>query len=172
MGQLLRKGRVGIGRKKSEELFKMEVEAGAMKYHVHGDFWAELKGGSGGLSFTSYQVDPHVNSSLFQCPPPGVQGKLGKWVTGPRYLFPGKTSLEEWRNCIQESQAPWGELATDNIILTVPSANLKDLEDPEPALRLWDEMMGAIAQLAARPFPFCRPERIVADVQISAGGCS
>ncbi|EFB18091.1 hypothetical protein PANDA_013533, partial [Ailuropoda melanoleuca] len=89
-------------------------------------------------------------------------------VPAPYYKL-GKTSLEEWRNCIQESQAPWGELATDNIILTVPSANLQDLEDPEPALRLWDEMMGAIAQLAARPFPFCRPERIVADVQISAG---
>lgn len=39
-------------------------------------------------------------------------------------------------------------------------------------LRLWDEMMRAIAKLAAKPFPFLRPERIVADVQISAGGCS
>lgn len=97
---------------------------------------------------------------------------MGKWVTGPQYLFPGKTSLEDWKNCIQESPAPWGELATDNIILTVQTASLRALEDPEPVLRLWDEMMHAIAQLAARPFPFCCPERIVADVQISAGACS
>ncbi|CAK7295858.1 TRPM8 channel-associated factor 2 [Vulpes lagopus] len=89
-------------------------------------------------------------------------------VPAPYYKL-GKTSLEEWKNCIQGSLAPWGELATDNIILTVPTANLQALENPEPALRLWDEMMCAIARLAARPFPFCRPERIVADVQISAG---
>ncbi|XP_034877193.1 TRPM8 channel-associated factor 2-like isoform X2 [Mirounga leonina] len=89
-------------------------------------------------------------------------------VPAPYYKL-GKTSLEDWKNCIQESPATWGELATDNIILTVPTANLRALEDPEPVLCLWDEMMHAIAQLAARPFPFCCPERIVADVQISAG---
>jgi hypothetical protein len=52
----------------------------------------------------------------------------------------------------------------------VPTANLQALEDPTPLLCLWDEMMQAIARLAAQPFPFHRPERIVADVQISAGG--
>ena len=80
--------------------------------------------------------------------------------------------MQEWKNCVQESLAPWGELATDNIILTVPTADLRTLRDPEPALHLWDEMMQAIARLAAQPFPLCRPERIVADVQISAGGYS
>ncbi|KAM5204962.1 TRPM8 channel-associated factor 2-like isoform 1-T2 [Hipposideros larvatus] len=89
-------------------------------------------------------------------------------VPAPYYKL-GKTSLEEWKRSVQESPAPWGELATDNIILTVPTANLQGLGDPEPVLRLWDEMMQAIARLAAQPFPFLRPERIVADVQISAG---
>uniref|UniRef100_A0A8C3W1F4 Peptidase M60 domain-containing protein n=1 Tax=Catagonus wagneri TaxID=51154 RepID=A0A8C3W1F4_9CETA len=89
-------------------------------------------------------------------------------VPAPYYKL-GKTSLEEWRSRLRESPAPWGELATDNVILTVPSADLRILEDPEPVLRLWDEMMRAIARLAAQPFPFRRPERIVADVQISAG---
>lgn len=89
-------------------------------------------------------------------------------VPAPCYTL-GKTSLDEWRSCIQESLAPWGELATDSVILTVPTAALRALEDPEPVLRLWDEMMRAIARLAAQPFPFRRPERIVADVQISAG---
>lgn len=89
-------------------------------------------------------------------------------VPAPYYKL-GKTSLEEWKSCIQDNMGPWGELATDNIILTVPTENLKALEDPEPLLQLWDEMMQAIARLAAQPFPFQRPERIVADVQISAG---
>uniref|UniRef100_G1RLV1 TRPM8 channel associated factor 2 n=1 Tax=Nomascus leucogenys TaxID=61853 RepID=G1RLV1_NOMLE len=89
-------------------------------------------------------------------------------VPAPYYKL-GKTSLEEWKRQMQENLAPWGELATDNIILTVPTTNLQALKDPEPVLRLWDEMMEAVARLAAEPFPFCCPERIVADVQISAG---
>lgn len=32
--------------------------------------------------------------------------------------------------------------------------------------------MKAVAKLAAQPFPFERPERIVTDVQISNGECS
>ncbi|XP_051007596.1 TRPM8 channel-associated factor 2-like [Acomys russatus] len=93
---------------------------------------------------------------------------IRKAVPAPYYKL-GKTSLEEWKRCIQENPGLWGELATDNIILTVPTASLKDLEDPEPLLQLWDKMMQAVAKLAAKPFPFQRPERIVADVQISAG---
>ncbi|XP_004382418.1 TRPM8 channel-associated factor 2 [Trichechus manatus latirostris] len=89
-------------------------------------------------------------------------------VPAPYYRL-GQTSQEEWRRLIQESPAPWGELVTDNIILTVPTTNLRSLENPEPLLRLWDQMMAAVARLGAQPFPFCRPERIVADVQISAG---
>ncbi|XP_069927481.1 TRPM8 channel-associated factor 2 isoform X2 [Oryctolagus cuniculus] len=97
-----------------------------------------------------------------------VSVTIRRAVPAPYYKL-GKTSKEEWRRCLQGNPAPWGELATDNIILTVPTAKLQALEDPEPLLRLWDEMMQAVARLAAQPFPFCRPERIVADVQISAG---
>ncbi|XP_021508978.1 TRPM8 channel-associated factor 2 [Meriones unguiculatus] len=97
-----------------------------------------------------------------------VSVTIKKAVPAPYYKL-GKTSLKEWKSCIQENLGPWGELATDNIILTVPTTSLKDLEDPEPLLKLWDEMMQAVARLAAQPFPFQRPERIVADVQISAG---
>ncbi|CAO2603415.1 TRPM8 channel-associated factor 2 [Lemmus lemmus] len=93
---------------------------------------------------------------------------IKKAVPAPYYKL-GKTTLEEWKSCIQDNVGPWGELATDNIILTVPTENLKTLGDPEPLLQLWDEMMQAVARLAAQPFPFQRPERIVADVQISAG---
>ncbi|KAB0403395.1 hypothetical protein E2I00_007413 [Balaenoptera physalus] len=59
-------------------------------------------------------------------------------VHAPYYRL-GETSQEEWKRRIQENPGPWGELATDNIILTVPTANLRTLENPEPLLRLWDE---------------------------------
>lgn len=76
---------------------------------------------------------------------------------------------EEWKNLIKYSKTPWGELATDNIILTIPTENLMVLQDPYPMLQLWDEMVQAVAKLAARPFPFERPERVVPDKQISLG---
>ncbi|XP_033047635.1 TRPM8 channel-associated factor 1 isoform X1 [Trachypithecus francoisi] len=89
-------------------------------------------------------------------------------VHAPYYKL-GETTLEEWKRRIQENPGPWGELATDNIILTVPTANLRTLENPEPLLRLWDEVMQAVARLGAEPFPLRLPQRIVADVQISVG---
>lgn len=54
----------------------------------------------------------------------------------------------------------------------MPTANLRTLENPEPLLRLWDEVMQAVARLGAEPFPLRLPQRIVADVQISVGGYS
>ncbi|EDM15519.1 similar to experimental autoimmune prostatitis antigen 2 [Rattus norvegicus] len=89
-------------------------------------------------------------------------------VSAP-YFRLGKTTQEEWKNLIEHSKAPWGELATDNIILTIPTVNLKVLQDPYPLLQLWDKIVKAVAKLAARPFPFQRPERIVLDKQISFG---
>lgn len=81
----------------------------------------------------------------------------------------GETTLEDWKKGLQENPGPWGELATDNIILTVPTANLRTLDNPEPVLRLWDEVMESVARLGAEPFPLRLPQRIVADVQISVG---
>ncbi|EDL13474.1 TRPM8 channel-associated factor 3 [Mus musculus] len=89
-------------------------------------------------------------------------------VSAP-YFRLGKTTQEEWKNLITHSKAPWGELATDNIILTIPTVNLKELQDPYPLLQLWDKMVRAVAKLAARPFPFQRAERVVLDKQISFG---
>lgn len=47
------------------------MEAGVRNPCVHGDFRAEQRGGSGGLSFSVQHVDMHGNRPLFQCPPPG-----------------------------------------------------------------------------------------------------
>ncbi|KAM9311794.1 TRPM8 channel-associated factor homolog [Gastrophryne carolinensis] len=81
----------------------------------------------------------------------------------------GQTSLSSWRQTIRNYPAPWAELITENIILTVPSDAIRSLENPEALMAQWDKFMAAIADLAAIPKKFPRPERIVADVQISAG---
>ncbi|XP_073435427.1 TRPM8 channel-associated factor homolog [Dendrobates tinctorius] len=81
----------------------------------------------------------------------------------------GQTNLSTWLDTIRKYPAPWAELITDNIILTVPSDVIQSLDDPEALLSEWDNIMNAVAELAAIPKKFVRPERIVADVQISAG---
>ncbi|XP_002934606.1 TRPM8 channel-associated factor homolog isoform X2 [Xenopus tropicalis] len=86
----------------------------------------------------------------------------------PTYIK-GKTSLDSWLQSLRDLPPPWAELITENIILTVPSDAIRSLNDPEELLGFWDRMMVAITELAAIPTTFSRPERIVADVQISAG---
>ncbi len=88
-------------------------------------------------------------------------------VDAPLYVR-GRTTAAEW-TAIRDRPAPWGELATDRVILTVPSDRLRKLEDPEPVLELWDRILDAQADLAAIPRERARPERIVPDIQISAG---
>ncbi|XP_069469190.1 TRPM8 channel-associated factor homolog [Ambystoma mexicanum] len=80
----------------------------------------------------------------------------------------GETSNASWKDTIRHYPAPWAELATDNIILTVPADKVRSLDNPEELLCLWDRMMKAVTELSAIPFPFARPERIVADVQLAS----
>ncbi|KAM5172062.1 uncharacterized protein ACMZJ9_004915 [Mantella aurantiaca] len=81
----------------------------------------------------------------------------------------GQTSLSSWQQTIRNYPAPWAEFISENIILTVPSDNIRSLEDPETLMSKWDDIMAAVSDLAATPKKFARPERIVTDVQISAG---
>ncbi|XP_030333930.1 TRPM8 channel-associated factor 2 isoform X1 [Strigops habroptila] len=81
----------------------------------------------------------------------------------------GETCESQWKACIRHYPAPWAELAVENLILTVPSDSIRHMENPQPLLTLWNEIMLAISKLAAIPAKFPRPERIVTDVQISCG---
>lgn len=81
----------------------------------------------------------------------------------------GKTTTANWRDTVRHAPGPWAELATDKIVLTVPSRVVRELDDPAALMRFWDAGMDAIADLAAIPRTRTRPERIVTDEQISAG---
>lgn len=88
-------------------------------------------------------------------------------VRAPHYVH-GKTTLAEWK-LIRSTPAPWGELETKKIVLTLPASVLRDLEDPVALMTVWDETLDLVADLAAIPKDRPRPERIVCDEQISAG---
>jgi hypothetical protein len=120
----------------------------------------------GGYHFATYGgygwLDEH---------PEKVSGTIHVTIEGaveaPLYQL-GRTTPQDWKR-MQELPAPWGELACDRIILTVPTSQLKKLEDPAPLLKFWSRVVNAEAELAGWPRQPAPPERIVSDREISAG---
>lgn len=80
----------------------------------------------------------------------------------------GVTRVRDWSEQ-RAAPSPWAELEFDNIILTVPSNVVRDLEQADELAKLWNSIMKSVAELATIPLKFPRKERIVIDVQISNG---
>ena len=89
-------------------------------------------------------------------------------VEAPLYVH-GETDLEQWRSVIRHRPAPWAEVASRTIVVTVPSSVVRDLDDPGALMDTWDRLQDLNAELAAWPKERTRPERFVVDEQISAG---
>jgi hypothetical protein len=89
-------------------------------------------------------------------------------VQAPRFQL-GKTSLAAWQKTIRQYPAPWAELVSDNISLTVPSASIRTLDDPTKVLAFWDAVLATDAKLAALPTPRRHPERIIVDQEVAYG---
>jgi hypothetical protein len=86
-------------------------------------------------------------------------------VQAPRFEL-GKTSVAEWQKTIRQYPAPWAELVSSNISLTVPSARIRTLDDPTKVLLFWDDVLATDAKLAAVTAPRGHPERIIVDQQL------
>ncbi len=89
-------------------------------------------------------------------------------VAAPRFVL-GATDPVDWRAQLAAAPGPWAELETAKVALTVPTAVVRNLDDPTAVLQFWDRVADGAADLAARPHQRLRAERYVADVQISAG---
>lgn len=96
-----------------------------------------------------------------------VEVKIAGAVAAPFYRL-GATTTDAWRSEKRHHPAPWAELVGKNVIFTVPSFWVRELDDPKEVLTLWDEIVAAQDAFVSLPRRE-RPERIVADVQISAG---
>ncbi len=77
-------------------------------------------------------------------------------VQAPRFER-GKTSLAAWQNTIRQYPAPWAELVSDNIILTVPSARIRTLDDPEKVVAFWDAVLATMPNWPPYPRPAAIP---------------
>jgi hypothetical protein len=89
-------------------------------------------------------------------------------VAAPYYVL-GETGLDEWRDSIRHRPAPWAELQGKRVILTLPSSAVREIDDPAAAMKFWDSVLDADADLAGMPCERSRLERICTDEQISAG---
>ncbi|XP_049323275.1 TRPM8 channel-associated factor homolog isoform X2 [Astyanax mexicanus] len=103
-----------------------------------------------------------------KCKLDGVEVIVQTAIKAPYYKS-GETSVANWMNEIRNAPAPWAELEFENIIITLQSEVIRQLDRPDEVAALWDSIMRGIADLAAGPAKFPRKERFVADVQISHG---
>lgn len=85
------------------------------------------------------------------------------------YFKLGQTSHGSWLDSIRNYPAPWAELATDKIVLTVPSYRIRQLNNPEKLMQFWDEVMDADATLANISPTRAHPERVVVDADVAYG---
>lgn len=84
------------------------------------------------------------------------------------FFTSGVTKAEDWSS-VRAAPAPLAEFEFENIILTVLSPVIYEMEFPLEVEKLWNDIMRAVADLAAIPHKFVRKERVVGDVQIITG---
>ncbi len=92
---------------------------------------------------------------------------IGGAVEMPWYIA-GKTTVEQWKK-IRNNPAPWAELQTSKVVLTLPTENIKTMDDPAELMEFWDGVMDSCADLLGKDHSRKRAERFVTDTQISAG---
>ena len=94
----------------------------------------------------------------------GIEGA----VRAPFYQH-GVTDVAEWKSKIRDYPAPWAELASSRVVLTLPSEYLRKLDDPGELMELWDEILDGAADLLVIDRDEIRPERIVCERQLALG---
>lgn len=97
-----------------------------------------------------------------------VEVLISNAVMAPCFVL-GRTADTEWKQMLETTGAPWGEMATENVIIMLPVSVLKRVSDPEKRMKMWDAIIGATMDLAQLPVPFYRAQRLVTDVHIGGG---
>ena len=90
-------------------------------------------------------------------------------VRAPLYID-GVTDIDEWKRSIRKYPAPWTEIVGKRMIVTLPSDHIRNLNNPDEVVKVWDGIIECCAQLAGVDRDNYRAERVVFDRQISAGG--
>ncbi len=107
---------------------------------------------------------------LPNCDPPekSFAVTLGGVVRAPRFKS-GVTTLAEWRQTLRHLPVPWAELESDSLLISLPSARIRQLDDPKAVLDFWDEVLAADAELACLSPHRKVIEHMVVDNEVVVG---
>lgn len=125
------------------------------------------------LNSTRTQIsNPFGGLIYITCPPKteAWQGDvtISNAVMAPLFVL-GQTTDQQWKEMVETTGAPWGEMATENVIIMLPTSVLKRIPNPTVRMRIWDRVVGSIMDLAQLPMPFYRAQRLVTDVHMGGG---
>jgi hypothetical protein len=102
---------------------------------------------------------------------PGL-GRVGVRVDGaveaPCFVL-GKTTDAEWVASLRAKPAPYAELVTPRVAISVPSAFVRTLDQPSRVMSFWNEVVRVQDYVSANETVRTGPERINVDVQIATG---
>ena len=85
------------------------------------------------------------------------------------YFVLGKHTDDQWKNEISKFPAPWAEFECDKIVLACPTDVARTVKNPTQLMEFWKKVVEDQDEISNQAAERKRPERIVADVQISAG---
>ena len=89
-------------------------------------------------------------------------------IASPLYKLES-TTQNQWEEQLKNNKAPWGELASDDIIISIPDSVLQKIHDPEKVMKLWNLIIAGEMDLAQISQPFYRAQRMVIDEHIGGG---
>jgi hypothetical protein len=113
----------------------------------------------GGTIFIQVTGDPAESSSN------SAELTFANAVAAPMFTL-GKDNAESWAKSLA-NPAPWAVIAGKHVVLHVQSSVAAQVKDPVALMTWWDRVLVAQADLVA--LDRLAPERIVPDIQISAG---
>ena len=93
---------------------------------------------------------------------------LGNGVEAPFFVL-GQTANQEWVERIRNAPAPYAELVSERLSISLPSNLIRTLDDPNAVMTFWDNVVRFQDEVAAHAHLRYMAERINIDVQISAG---
>jgi len=96
-----------------------------------------------------------------------IEWEISGAVAAPHFIL-DKSDLKEWDK-LRNAPAPWAELQSKHVGLTLPSSSIRNLKDPRPLLQLWDQIIATQDQLGPLNPEYKPIQWVVPDVQISAG---
>ncbi len=81
----------------------------------------------------------------------------------------GQTSVEDWKNKIRNSPAPWAEIEGENFAFTLESKYIRNLNNPQEVAQFWDKVQANNRELVSWKADKPQKMRLVFDRQISLG---